>query len=312
LEIALEKDIQETAGDKAHSKFKPNHFSLGVTIGRDQKVSEVDYYKRQGLNTFQLMVDYDKRGNIRPLPRALSESLEGTKIILHMPFYFHLLLEWSHLRRKYFTNLNNLYGKKSNKVKVIIHCKGIHKPLNITKGKIYSMLRSYARICPGLILCLENDAGGKTNVAPKLRTLASIVSSLKHAKTKNVGLCVDTQHAYAAGDELFSIDFKQSADIVHLNAIPKFIKFGGHLDRHSETRLIESKRGLNFANKILRTVRPKTPIILERTNHEVVKSDIKTVRSLINALTIEDVDKKVVCKTLPAKAPSLYRERSHI
>lgn len=308
----MEKDIQKATEDKTHIEFKPNHFSLGVTIGRDQKVSEVEYYKKKGLTVFQLMVDYDKRGNIKPLPRALSESLEGSKIILHMPFYFHLLLEYNHIRRKYFSNLNSLYGKKSNKVKVIIHCKGAHKPMRITKGKIYSMLRTYARIAPGLNLCLENDAGGKTNPAPRLRDLASTISALKHQKIKNIGLCADTQHAYAAGDELFSIDWFHSVDIVHLNAIPKFIKFGGHLDRHSVTRLTESKRGTNFVRKILGLVRPKTPIILERTNHEVIKSDIATVRSIINGLTTQDVDKKVVRKALPQKASGLYRERSHI
>lgn len=308
----MEKDAEKTAGNKANIKFKPNHFSLGVTIGRDQKVSEVEYYRAAGLDTFQLMVDFNKRGVIQPLPSGLSEALKGANIILHMPFYFHLLLERTPMRRKYFININNQFGKKSRKIKLIVHCKGIHQPISKTQPLIFSFLKYYASICPGLKICLENDAGGKTNIAPRIKTLASTISALKHGGVKNVGLCVDTQHAYAAGDELFSINLRQSANVIHLNAIPKFVEFGGHLDRHSETRLIDSKRGLNFAKKILGLVRPKTPIILERTNHEVVKSDISTLRRLIDVLTIEDVDKKNLGKTLPETGSSLHREGSHL
>jgi len=313
LEIHLEKDIQTAAEGKSRIKFKPSHFPIGVTIGRDQKISEVEYYRSQGLNTFQIMADFNKQGVIQPLPSGLSGVLDGATMVIHMPFYFHLLLDRNATRRKYFKAINNQYGREGKKrTKLIIHCKGIHQPIQKTQVMMYDFLRYYAGLCKNLLLCLENDAGGKANPAPRLRSLESVLSAIKKSSVKNVGLCVDTQHAYAAGDELFSINYWNTARIIHLNAIPKFVEFGGHLDRHSETRLVDSKRGLNFVKKILVQIRPGTPIILERTNHEVVKSDISTLRSLIHVITTQNVDKETLGKDLPETDASLHREGSYI
>lgn len=60
--------------------------------------------------------------------------------------------------------------------------------------------------------------------------------------SRYVGICLDTEHAYASGwwNAVKDIDVSK-ADLVHLNTIPKDIEAGSYKDRHSVTTLTESK-----------------------------------------------------------------------
>ena len=118
-------------------------------------------------------------------------------------------------------------------------------------------------------------------------------------------MCLDTQHAYAAGDELFSVNYRNNISMVHLNAIPKNVAYGGHLDRHSYTPLVESKNGINFIKKILALIQPSTPIILERMDYNIVIKDIQLLKAMTNEKLV-DVDKKTLVKTVQKKRKIFY------
>lgn len=147
---------------------------------------------------------------------------------------------------------------------------------------------------------MENDAGGKAKPAPTLKMLAAVRARLHKEGIYNTGVCVDTQHAYAAGDELFSLNFRKDASMIHLNAIPKYVQFGKHLDRHSTTPLSESKNGTSFIKKILGLIKHNTPLVLERTDINVLVKDINFLKAIQNA-TLLDVDKKTMGKDVPKR-----------
>jgi endonuclease IV len=103
----------------------------------------------------------------------------------------------------------------------------------------------------------------------------------------DIGICVDTEHAYAAGDRLFDKNkYWNDIDMVHLNAIPKEVRWGSHLDRHSITPIEKSKSGVGFAKKIINDVGSNVVIILERTDASVVKKDIMWCRERLNEKNI--------------------------
>lgn len=306
----MEKIEKRTAADKENIKLKPNHFNIGCTIVGDPKVSEIEMYRSIGINTFQIMAEFDRRGHYKPLSKIAMEILSGSELIFHMPFYFHLLLQKNAKRAMMFSSLQNNLREKPG-TRVIVHCKGVHLFPGRTRRMMSEYLRYYSRICRDLVLCLENDAGGKSNQAPRIKDISSVVNLAKANGRSNVGLCVDTQHAYAAGDNLFSINLRDNVDILHMNSIPKYVKFGGHLDRHSEAYLKDSKKGTGFVRKILGLLRPGTPIILERTLPQVIKSDAYLIKEMTNDLTFQDVDKKNLGKALRKKKAKLHREGNH-
>lgn len=283
----MEADPKEKSENQAITEFKFNNYHIGCTIGSDTPNGALTNMAYMGVDTFQIVIDFNKDGSIQPIsPRILSfiSSDPKFRVIIHMPFYFHLFLDITPTREKYFRNLNNIDVPNSNGLlDVILHCKG--KPAFNLKGNYSSIipryLKHYASIGDRLKLHIENDAGGKSNPAPSSRSIKQSISTLKSMGVDNVGFCFDTEHAYAAGDYVNGVSFNDDIDILHLNAIPHKVEFGGHLDRHSTTRLTENKLGPLNIKKILRSINPDTPIILERTDLEVMFDDIKYLRKVM-------------------------------
>lgn len=302
----MAKDHEKTndPNDKSDKSESQEHI-IGCTIGSNTTHSEVRRLYEAGIRSFQIMVDFTRQSILRHDPQRVRQSIpDDCSIILHMPFYFHLLLDRTPQRRKMFTEIQKKWGSVEPGVKLIIHCKGIHQAPARTRAVILAQLNYYAKMCPDLILCLENDAGGSSNPAPTIQSLSQVINLMKNPKTgkqDNVGLCVDTQHAYAAGEDLFWINFNNDVDIIHLNAIPHFVKFGGHLDRHSTTALVDSKRGTSFVNKILKSIHPEVPIILERTDINIILKDVRFLKVVTNAKKNVAVDKKINRQDLPER-----------
>jgi len=92
----------------------------------------------------------------------------------------------------------------------------------------------------GVKLLLENMPHCKAN------TLDTdfILRALAHYKERglnNIGLCFDTEHAYAHGEQLSDYPrFLEAADLIHFNAVPEGVVYGQGRDRHSETPWFDS------------------------------------------------------------------------
>lgn len=122
-------------------------------------------------------------------------------------------------------------------------------------------------------ICLETDP-----LATPQASLDAIVSALQKLADPRFGVCLDTEHAYANGYDVSKITEEQWnwIEVVHLNAVPEKVKFGGGLDRHSHTYLSESKAGSESIFDVFQiALRKELPIILERKDMEIIKADIE-------------------------------------
>lgn len=109
--------------------------------------------------------------------------------------------------------------------------------------------------------------------------MGDLVKIKEVMNSNSVGLCIDTQHAYAAGQDLNKLPYDK-ADVIHMNAVPPYVKHGGHLDRHSFTPLFKSKEGTEFVSIIKKTVSTAVPIIMERRDLEISIRDVGFYRNL--------------------------------
>ncbi|HEV2262863.1 MAG TPA: deoxyribonuclease IV [Candidatus Rubrimentiphilum sp.] len=95
-------------------------------------------------------------------------------------------------------------------------------------------------IAPGVRLVMENSAGAGTLCGGTLEELGQFITTIDHPQ---LGVCIDTAHAWAAGYEINSQrgvdDFLyQVAETIGLDNVPMFhfndtqIPLGGNRDRH--------------------------------------------------------------------------------
>lgn len=138
----------------------------------------------------------------------------------------------------------------------------------------------------GTKLILENAAGQGGTIGEKFEDLAQIIARV--GDKPKIGVCLDTQHAFAAGYSLDmvlekfdrAIGMKYLA-VIHLNDSKS--DFGSHVDRHEN--LGEGKIGEETLKKFLTNplVR-KVPVILEvpGDGNGPRKVDIDTLRSLVD------------------------------
>ncbi len=139
---------------------------------------------------------------------------------------------------------------------------------------------------------LENSAGQKNSIGSKLEDIRSILDKIS---SKNVGICMDTCHAFAAGYDLRSEkkndDFVDKFDsvigleklrLIHLNDSEKEI--GSHIDRHEHIGL--GKIGVKGMSAILKNRKLKGKPIIMETKEDSVRNNLDNLRvalELINS-----------------------------
>ena len=131
---------------------------------------------------------------------------------------------------------------------------------------------------------LENSAGQKNSIGSKLEDIRSILDKIS---SKNVGICMDTCHAFAAGYDLRSEkkndDFVDKFDsvigleklrLIHLNDSQKEI--GSHIDRHEHIGL--GKIGVKGMSAILKNRKVKGKPIIMETKEDSVRNNLDNLR----------------------------------
>ena len=141
----------------------------------------------------------------------------------------------------------------------------------------------------GTKLILENAAGQGTAVGENLEDLARIIDRV--GDKAKIGVCLDTQHAWASGISLDSLllKFDRAIGLKHLSVIhlnDSKTDFGSKVDRHAN--LGEGKIGLEnlkeFVNSLAKSYKlTAIPLILEVPGDGAGprKQDIKTLKSLL-------------------------------
>jgi deoxyribonuclease IV len=99
-----------------------------------------------------------------------------------------------------------------------------------------SWRKAVERIDRPVPMLIENTAGGDGAMARGLDAIARLWEAVAGADERNVGFCLDTCHAYSAGDELGGIVDRIKAitgriDLIHCNNSRD--EFGSGRDRHA-------------------------------------------------------------------------------
>jgi deoxyribonuclease-4 len=131
---------------------------------------------------------------------------------------------------------------------------------------------------------LENSAGQKNSIGSKLEDIRSILDKIS---SKNVGICMDTCHAFAAGYDLRSEkkndDFVDKFDsvigleklrLIHLNDSEKEI--GSHIDRHEHIGL--GNIGVKGMSAILKNRKLKGKPIIMETKEDSIRNNLDNLR----------------------------------
>jgi deoxyribonuclease-4 len=139
----------------------------------------------------------------------------------------------------------------------------------------------------GTKLILENAAGQANTVGQNLEELAEIISRI--GDKPKIGICLDTQHSFAAGYELPKIieKFDKIIGIKHLSVIhlnDSKTEFNSHVDRHEN--LGEGHIGLDVLKEFINDQHLKNiPVILETPGENQSgprKVDVDLLKSLVN------------------------------
>lgn len=144
--------------------------------------------------------------------------------------------------------------------------------------------KSSSRKSGKVTFLLENSAGQKNSIGSKLEDIRSILDKIS---SKNVGICMDTCHAFAAGYDLRSEkkndDFVNKFDsvigleklrLIHLNDSEKEI--GSHIDRHEHIGL--GKIGVKGMSAILKNRKLKGKPIIMETKEDSVRNNLDNLR----------------------------------
>jgi len=141
----------------------------------------------------------------------------------------------------------------------------------------------------GSKLILENSAGQGNTVGDQFEELSQIVDRI--GDRSKIGVCLDTQHAFASGYQLSSVLEKfdkiigaKYLSVIHLN--DSLSDFNSHVDRHAN--LGEGKIGLENMEIFIKSLKTKTKnypsLILEvpGSNHSGPrKIDLDLVKKLV-------------------------------
>jgi deoxyribonuclease IV len=118
---------------------------------------------------------------------------------------------------------------------LIVH--GGHVTIDTDPAEGYqSWRKAIERIERPLPMLIENTAGGDGAMARSLENIARLWDAVGEAGDGNVGFCLDTCHAYSAGEDLAGIVDRVKAitgriDLVHCNNSRD--EFGSSRDRHA-------------------------------------------------------------------------------
>lgn len=162
--------------------------------------------------------------------------------------------------------------------------KGLDETLDQIVASVNCILDSSPK---GTKLILENAAGQANTIGEKFEELAQIISRI--GDKPKIGICLDTQHAFAAGYDLTKIidRFDKVIGLKHLSVIhfnDSKTEFNSHLDRHEN--LGAGLIGTNTLKEFLNEPRLKNiPFILETPgeNHSGPrKTDVDLLKSLVD------------------------------
>lgn len=138
----------------------------------------------------------------------------------------------------------------------------------------------------GVKLLFETDSGSKNG--SKIGSPDFIAHVLMKLPRVNFGMCIDTEHLYARGIDLWDATVREEfldgyqhlIELVHLNAPDPGVELGSFVDRHSI-----SLDGYSVCSKeMVKALVSRFPTVVERKSLVVSERDVGYVNALVPAL----------------------------
>ena len=177
----------------------------------------------------------DPQGWRQPAPRADTEVLRRAKLALyvHAPYVLNVATTNNRIR----IPSRKLLGQHAEAAAaigaraLIVHGGHVSAGDDLRAG-LDNWRKTFDRMEPQLPILIENTAGGDHAMARRLDNLARLWEALDGC---DVGFCLDTCHAHAAGEDLVDLVDRVLAvtgriDLVHANDSKD--AFGSGRDRH--------------------------------------------------------------------------------
>lgn len=140
-----------------------------------------------------------------------------------------------------------------------------HLGSGVGEKTVVGLNRVLAATPKGVKLFLENAAGQGQTMGKTFEQLAQLINAVE--EPEKIGVCLDTQHAFAAGYDLTKVldDFNRIIGLKYLNVIhlnDSKTEFGSNVDRHEN--LGDGKIGSKLLKQFINDPRLKdVPFILE-------------------------------------------------
>lgn len=248
-------------------------------------IANRDFLKETGLRNFQVFVSSPASGAMPKLSPEMIELMKNYHVIVHSPY-------WVTLSRKKSLGFNLkwvislLYQAADNGLSIdyVTHLGypdkrageyvSYEESIENTVDYLRKLLVKWPKHLKNTRILLETDSGSKNgNGFSGLKGIKEIVQRINDSR---VGICYDTEHLYAAGEDDPSEEDWNLIKLVHLNSIPEKVEKGSHLDRHGKTLIAECKEGPDWVlDKAREAYKRKIPMILERSDMDVVLKDIE-------------------------------------
>lgn len=252
-------------------------------VGIHYSEGDLGACKDAGVEVLQFFVgDPQKVEFIKPNGKFM-ELASQFEVVVHCPY-------WSSLFNKkiiplhvgYIKFLNAFYASRLSQDKWLTYVMHVGSPpAGTSKDEMKFAFKSFfetlnnRRAVTRTAVFVETDSGavGRPNfTVDELCDLASLYPF--------AGVCVDTEHVYAAGQGFGEIPWGR-IQMVHLNAIPAYVKFGGTLDRHSHTALVDSKAEISVAIEGIKKRIKGLPVIMERRDFGLALSDARYTQEIL-------------------------------
>ena len=233
---------------------------IGAHVAPDQPLAAA-----KALDATQIQIFLsDPQSFKKPLPRHDAEDLKKSPIdvIVHAPYLINLCSPKSNIRygsRNVLKNTCDAAAEIGTKG-IVVH--GGHADDDVESG-IGRWVRTLEMLESDVPIYIENTPGGKNAVAKRFDDLARLWEAVQGAKKSvEIGLCFDTCHAHAAGEDLMTAIERITAitgriDLIHCNDSKD--AFGSGRDRH--TNLGKGKIDPDAMRHMLATA--KAPVICE-------------------------------------------------
>jgi deoxyribonuclease-4 len=214
---------------------------IGAHVGRLEEIDVVAEARARGADCVQVFLGDPQDWKSKPLEGVDVESLRraladaGVAVYVHAPYVINVATTNNRVRipsRKLLQQSVTAAGA-IGAAGVIVH--GGH----VTKGEdpqagYDNWTKAVERLEPGAPLLIENTAGGDGAMARTVEQLERLWAAVGHT---DVGLCLDTCHAFSAGLDLGDVVDKVRAatgrlDLVHANDSRD--PFGSARDRHAD------------------------------------------------------------------------------